>query len=353
VNGRGHGEAGLEMTLKNVTVFVTIVAAGALLSLFGWSGIFAAPSKANTETQNIPRIWFAPLDPIVRPRFGVGGASDFMELFTKGSGWDAAASSVRVFKLYPQFLSRASDADLAAVIKGLKERHIALALEFGLLHSSRACGNGIEGYNGPGALRAAKRILKLGGILAFVAADEPLFFGNYFNGNNACHTPLKSLAVDAAATARSFRSVFPNIRFVDIEPIMGFKSADWTILITRWLKAFSQAYGENFAAFHMDIDWAIDWQPRAITLTKLLRAAKITVGVIYNGNPKDASDQAWLDNALKHSKAYESLTGGSPNDAVFQSWVPHPSHVLPEKSRGSFTNIIVDYARSHHLLRGD
>jgi hypothetical protein len=293
-----------------------------------------------------PRIWFAPMDPFFRPAIHGGGSADFMQLFQPGSAWPRAASYVHVFKLYPQFLRKASDTDLRTVIEGLAQRRIALAIEIGLLRPSDACGRGIEGHDND-QLEIALRIKKLGGSVQYVAADEPVWFGHGFDGPKGCRAAIKALAKNAAMTAREFRSVFPAAKFVDIEPISNFKNADWIEEVEKFHSAFQEDYGEPFSALHIDIDWQQAWQSRASAITAYSRRIGQSLGVIYNGDPNDEPSEAWLAKARQHYTAYEALVGGSPHDAIFQSWVPRPTAVLPETSPGAFTNIILKYVNSH------
>jgi len=312
-----------------------VVAAG----MFGVLAAAPCPIQANSD--NTPRIWFAPRD----PRGLESGSLDFLDLFQDNAPWQRAAALAKVFKLTPRFLTVATDDVLGRVLLDLKRRHIALAAELGVLHPTASCGQ-IEGYM-RNQLELAQRIRRLGGDLRFVAADEPLYFGHSFDGKAACRTPLAALAQDAAGTARQIRSVFPDVRIIDIEPISNFKEANWDSLVAEWLTAFRDAYGEPFAAFDIDIDWGRPWQDRVATITAQMRRANMRIGVIYNGNPKDPTDAAWLDAARQHYTAYEALVGGPPDDVIFQSWVVHPTRVLPESSPDAFTHLLLEYARSH------
>ena len=101
----------------------------------------------------------------------------------------------------------------------------------------------------------AKRIQRLGGEVAYFAADEPLWFGHSFAGKEGCRDPLPDAAKEAADAARSFRSVFPNVKFIDIEPISNFEEPDWIDMIVRWQSEFAHAFGEPFYALHLDVDW--------------------------------------------------------------------------------------------------
>ena len=186
---------------------------------------FAQSPQPTDHTKGLAtQIWFAPLDPVFRPRFGDRSSNDFMKMFEPGAAWPRGRSYVEVFKLYPQFLAKASDTDLSVVINYLKREHIALGTDFGLLLARREteCGWGVEGYNGTGAANVSARITRLGGTLAYVVADEPLFFGHDFIGPNTCHADITELARQAAQTANVFRSFFPNVKIAEAEPIDNF-----------------------------------------------------------------------------------------------------------------------------------
>ena len=114
-----------------------------------------------------PIVWFAPRNqpPIQAP--------DFMELFQPNTPWPKAFSRVQVFQLFPQFVHNASDADLQTVFVNLQQRHIALAIEYGLLNPNdpRLCGGKGprceqgEGFGGAFLAADLARIKTLGGNL--------------------------------------------------------------------------------------------------------------------------------------------------------------------------------------------
>lgn len=91
-----------------------------------------------------------------------------MALFTPNAPWGEAAQRVTVLKISMQFASRGSDSDLAALLKGLRRRNIALAIEMGMLRNDKGCGKG-EGYMSKDMLtRAMRRIKQAGGRLEYV-----------------------------------------------------------------------------------------------------------------------------------------------------------------------------------------
>ena len=308
--------------------------------------LFAADSAPAASDQK-PQLWFAPKDPIPRPAIYSGGSTDYLALFNSGPSWEDAAKYVSVFKLYPQFVSRASDEDLGRVVRDLERRGIPLAIEIGILHQRQTCGH-IEGHDN-NQVDLGKRIQRLGGEVAYFVADEPLYFGHSFAGKQGCRDPLPSLAEEAAGTARAFRAVFPNVKFVETEPISNFQEPDWVELIGRWHAEFARAFGEPFSSFTIDVNWQQPWRERAAAIVARMRADHMPIGLICNGDRDDPTDQAWIDHARQRCEAFERVTGAPPDIVVFQSWVPRPTHVLPEDAPDSFTHLILEYARSHHL----
>ena len=303
-----------------------------------WLFCFLPSARAEAP----PEIWFAPLPAYTNARLGKIGVTDFQNLFATDADWRHAAANVKVFKFLVPYLRTASDADLATAIAFLKQHHIAIAIEIGLLHDVPQCPH-LEGHDGD-QVQIAQRIKRLGGELAYVAADEPLWFGHSVNAKPGCNLDLDALAQEAAATAKAIRTVFPNVEFVDIEPITNFKEPDTAMLFSQWEVSFARAFNEKFAAVDFDIYWPIPWEQRVNSVFKQLNNQHIPVGVICNGNPADADDSSFLANAKAHCDAFAKATGSSPSRVIFQSWVAHPTRVLPESISDSFTHLIVDYS---------
>ena len=295
-----------------------------------------------------PQIWFIPMDPVERP--GIGrGAADYMRLFEPDAPWTKAASYIQVFGVYPQLMRSGSDSDLSTIFGWLKAHGIALAVETGLIQPRTSCRR-TEGFDDDQSAMA-QRIQRLGGDLRYVVADEPVYFGHDNDEPDACHIPIAELARDAAASARSFQSIFPRIQILDGEPISNFKEADWPDHIGQFLTAFRDAYGQPIAAVHLDIDWERPWHERALAIASYLQRVGTPIGVIYNGNPSAKTDAEWLASAREHFRAYEALVGTPPNQAILQSWMPRPTQLLPEGSASAFAGLIIDYADFHQASR--
>jgi hypothetical protein len=295
-----------------------------------------------------PQVWFAALDPVLRPEVGYGGSPQYMELFSPRAPWERAASHVGVIKVYGQWIDHASDADLQRQFADLKRRGIALALEFGAMSAER-CGMGVEGYGGQGILEAARRIQRNGGVLSYLAMDEPLYFGSIYDGKNACHWTPEQAAASAVPNLKALRTLFPQVKIGDIEPV-----GEPTLEITsdryrRGIRAF-HALGVPLAFFHADVSWWTPSYPEKLSaLHKLVASEHIAFGVIYNGNAEDPSDAAWLQSAESHMADVERILG-TPEQVIFQSWNSYPKKLLPESAPDAFTHLIDLYFRTRTKL---
>jgi len=294
--------------------------------------LIALPGSALAAS---PQISFGPMDPVYRPQSGFGGPPDYMALFR--SPGDAILSRIDVFKIYGQFANSGTDDDLKQVFAELKSHHVALAMEIGILTPTEHCGGGVEGYVGTRMLsNAAARIARLGGDLAYIAADEPIA------GANRCHEDLVDAARSAAANVAAVKAVFPRLRVGDIESVGPSPEA-----AIRWVEAFHAAAGEPFAFFHADVPWTKSWRIPLEKLAAAMHERKIPFGVIYNGNNDASSDQAWVAQAEAHWHAVEADEQIRPDQVIFESWVFHPTHLFPDADLGAFTYLVQDYVRRH------
>jgi len=291
-----------------------------------------------------PEVWFAPMDHVIRPEIGGGGAADYMDLFRPHAPWSKAASHIKVFKLYPQFFIQASDQDLQTVIANLRVRNIGLAIEYGMVTPGAGCGRG-EGYDGTAPAIAA-RIKKLGGDLKYIFMDEPLWFGHYSSlpvaGYKACRSSVEEIAKNVANNIKAVRTIFPSVKVGDAEPIGNQEPSDWEQQISTWLAAYQKAVGEPLAFFSADIAWDGPWQNHLIDLTTRLHQAGIPVGFIYNSNPLPTGIE-WVRHAEEHFVAIESMMGLLPDLVFIQTWNLQPDHVLPETTYGTMTNLVDRY----------
>jgi hypothetical protein len=318
-----------------------------LIALAGLLAGAAAP-PARTE------IWLAGVDPFVRQAMRPGEASDYLELFDDAAPWPRAAQHVQVFKTSTQYLLNAPDEALRKMFAGLRRRGIALAFEGLMQPRHDACGQGVEGYSAPGAIgAAAARVRRLGGTIAAVAMDEPLWFGHHAQGPHTCAASIDAVARGVAENVAALRAVFPAARVGDIEPLDPTAPDAWADEIARFGAAFQAASGTPLDFVHADVDWNGPWRPALAALARRLRADRIAYGVIYNGDPQDDFDESWTGHATARFETVEAEPDLAPNQAILQTWMVHPLHMLPETVPGTMTGLVLSYVRpaTHLTLR--
>lgn len=283
-------------------------------------------------------IWFS-------PRSGPEGATDYYGLFESGAPWQRAASHVKAFGLSIQLETDASDEQLKKVIDGLRDRHIALMLDMlplsgPVTRSDKHCGGNVEGYSAPlQSLWVAKRFKALGGDVVYYAMDEPLWFGHFFNGANACHSSVEALIADIGKKVDDIRSQYPAAEIGDVEP-MGVINSGLSDL-EKWLDAFQAATGKPLSFLCLDMDWTAQWQSQVVAVAQLLKRKGVHLQVIYNASDREKSDKEWTSHALANAKALQAVV--KPDVAVIESWNNYPKRVLPETDPTTMTGLIYQY----------
>lgn len=285
-------------------------------------------------------VWLSGVDAYAQPNNP--SSSAFMRLFEPGAKWDAAAARIQVFKVSTQFLHRAADAEISAVIEGLRRRNIALAMEGLMLPASVRCGNGVEGYSGPHVMQEiADRVKHLGGTIRYVAMDEPIWFGNHQGGLNACHDSIETLAEQMVPNVHALKAAFPAIEFGDIEPVNDHTRSQLDAML-EFARAFRAATGEQLAFAHADIIWQDDWRSQLIEWSTRLRKAGMRFGVVFNGDPQDGTDTDWTAHAAERYAAVMADSRMRPDAVIFQTWMQRPTRTVPDNEPGTLTSIVVD-----------
>jgi len=296
-------------------------------------------------------IWLAGVDPFVRHAMDPSSPSDYMALFASGAPWAKASRHVKVFKTSTQWLEQAPDADLRQMIRNLKSRGIALAVEALMIpHPSLdSPGTGVEGFsdNPSGMQYAAQRVQALGGTLDYVAMHEPLWFGHHYAGPNGPQWPIERLVQELNSNVRIIRNIFPQAQIGDVEPIAT-DVAGWADQIAAFAQVFQAVTGTSLSFVHADVAWR---NPTGFLgplrdFTDKMRALGIKVGYIYNGDARDVSDQAWADRAAERFGALELQAVDTPDHAVLQTWMPHPTHMLPDSRSDTMTGMVNRYAKT-------
>jgi hypothetical protein len=246
--------------------------------------------------------------PFLRQKMFQESESDYLELFKPDSSWSKTAQLTQVFLTNGGLILRESDATLQVVFADLKRRHIALAIEAGVLSGkgpdghTQECGVGIEGFGAPGGPdELAKRIQKNGGELAYLAMDEPLWYGHHFSGKNACKWSMERVAQDIVPRFEALRARFPSVQIGDVEPVGTPQPPDWVQEITQWTEVYRRVVGENLSFFHCDVVWTARWQPQVAAIKRVVKSKGLRFGIIYDGGGTGAqeSDELWTREAAE------------------------------------------------------
>jgi hypothetical protein len=224
-------------------------------------------------------------------------------------------------------------------------------IELGLLVYSDvppSCGKGSEGIGrapGPGrpsaAERIAKRLTALGGKLDYIELDEPVTWGYSRTGQTRlgypfCHKPIDVLVNEMAPQIAILRQYFPNMQFGLVDSVNG-RWPDLPQGILSLIDTMNRKLHVKVGFMHTDVAWDSDWRPGLQVLAQGLRVRQVRFGIICDGALNSPSDAAWTELALKRCRDVNSDPRTRLDDFMVQSWLPQPSHYLPENQPGTST----------------
>jgi hypothetical protein len=321
------------MHVKNCVSGFTIAALTLILAIApSWE---SAQARARADSPS-PQIWFNLTN--YKMSNGVDGPQGWNKLFVEpGAPWPAFMNHVQV--VAGAGIAQIPDDVLAKVFVKLDQHHIPFAIESlaqSWVHEPE-CGHGVESYyDPPGARKIAEKIKAAGGELAYVAMDEPLFYGRYYNGHDACHSSIENVAERAAAIIREYKKVFPNLIVGDIEPFPAITDQrNWQNEYRQWMNAFNAALGQPIAFLQIDINWGHDNWPQSLKKTvHFAGSAHLPTGIIYNGDSHRAggTSEGWLESAVQNFTRIEKEMGIHPDQAIFHSWGKFPIHSISDPS---------------------
>jgi hypothetical protein len=222
---------------------------------------FATAGRSDPAGQ-LPKIWFS-MGAISSP---AGHHSWELLFYRPDAPWPAHMDHVTVVGILTQALLKIPDAELTKVAARLKEKHMALGIEM-LAQADDdppGCGSGVEGYYAPFMVAAlAGKLKRTGAELSYIAMDEPLYFGHYYNGKNACHSSIDNVAERVAKNLHEYLKVFPNAIIGDGEPFPAITDQpNWKDDYKHWIDAFHAKVGKELAFTDVDINWGVKNQGR-------------------------------------------------------------------------------------------
>jgi hypothetical protein len=289
-------------------------------------------------------IWLGPNQP---PSPSDPRPVDWGQLFERDAPWTNAAANTRVFILEPTFIRNASDAVLSKVAADLLRRHIGIDVDIQSIAKidDRHCG-GIEGYAYPPEIRVtAEKLKRLNIPVAYIHIDEPIWFGSYSHDSRSCHLSILNLVERVAENITEFLKIYPDVSIVQVEPIPGLTShQDWEADVTLFKHSLEATLGKAPTTLQLDINWNDPAWPEALRHVRAFTlATQLKLGLIYNGTGMDYSDTDWIANAVQNFDRVEDDLLIIPDQAIFASWDPFPTHLLPESDPLAQTYLIDRY----------
>jgi hypothetical protein len=275
--------------------------------------------------------------------------------FQPDAPWPETMNHVQVVGVLTQVMNQISDEDLAKVAKRLNQHHIAVAL--GLLATDNTprpdaparCGANVEGYDSPEeTARIAAKLKRAGINLRYIAMDEPLWFGHYYNEKNACRSSIDNVAERVAANFAAYEKLFPEIVIGDTVPIPSLTDQpNWQNDYRQWREAFQAHTGRPLAFTVLDINWPRpNWTQSLQAMAAFLRNQHLRLGIIYNADaPPAMTNDEYLDAARQHFVQIEQSMRIVPDVAVFASWVRFTRHAITDASGRGQDYLVEQYVR--------
>jgi beta-lactamase regulating signal transducer with metallopeptidase domain len=294
------------------------------------------PGKLLAAAAAAPQLWISWVA-------GSAPAADSGWLFSPDADWKTVASHTSAIQLPPAVILNNKEDVLKRAFENLAERHIGLALEFRVLVRTDQCSQWTKAFSDPGDLeKILDRIHRLGGDLKYAVMDDPFFFGHRFSaGSAACLELPARLAQQIAEKIRLVRTYFPDAEIGTADVVD--ESRAWIDELAEWTDVYQKATGEPLAFFHADVAWSHAAIRNLAPLAQALKARHIPFGIIYNADDAAHSDETWIDSTRQHIAEIESSLGIRPYAAIFRSWAPYPSRLLPEPRPGTLTNLAFQY----------
>jgi len=326
---------------------------GIYLRFIGYVVMTAAFFSGPVRPAAAAAIWMGAIEPARRSQMleqqGLRGPSDYMDLFRPDAPWASAASGLKALKITTAFGLQSTDDDFQRLIDDLKRRHIALAVELGVLVGSARCGRTFEGYRAPNDVEAlAKRVRKFGGQLDYVAMDEPVWQGHTAKGGGRsalragiagavrCQDPVASLVEQIAPKVAILHEIFPNVRVGQID-VINATSPEQIDAMLLFADLYRKKTGMPLAFLHADISWQTNWRPLLQRLAQGLHQRGIRIGVVCNGDRADQRNEEWINKALQRCRTIAADSSIEADDFLVQSWHPLPTKALPETDPGALT----------------
>jgi len=304
----------------------------------------------------MPNLWFCPNI----------GAKDTLELFRQPDAWSQARSRIDTFQFYAQNIMAGVDVDMAAnpnwelvgpntfqalvdvdAFRKLAEWNIKVALEIGAVKPGDCDAKKNTELTG----RLIKRIQDAGGVVDFIAIDEPIpssrsaLWENMMPGLG-CHLTLRDAATATVNYCQAVRAEFPGVSIGLIEAFPNSRVAE----LLKFVQHMSEG-GFHPEFLHLDVDRnalrkKVDDKQLAVEMDEIGRVcqrAPIPYGQILWGQ-MFKSDVQYRESVMTWASKIQRFKV-QPDRIIVQSWEAlNGMKDLPK-------NLPPDYQYSHtHLL---
>jgi hypothetical protein len=294
--------------------------------------------------------------------------SDFLALFDANAPWPVVRSKTEVFSTHENLLGGRMNLE-QKLVPFIQSTGIQLALEVGGLRSFLVANLAPGQPELVGELTAQEELQKmalitnLGGAISYLHMDSPIGYTLASAGDTICAFEPPQAASELTDYMEAVRQVYPDIRFVLIEPVPWYRVAKYAAFpgqdrgdlldILQTVVDTLAAHGLQLEAFHADNPFGYaesqgrgdaGWK-KLVELQNWVQAHGLRFGLILNDDldyPIDYpenSDSLFFSNTLS---SYEHFlaAGGNPDNVPVMSWYPYPSQTLPEDQPYTFTYLV-------------
>lgn len=271
---------------------------------------------------------------------------DFPQLFSDPDAWASGWSELSAFSINNYSADLAPEDLLHTVFGFLSAHNISLEVALQGL-PVEGCGLGVEGMvqTVRHPIATAERLKKLNAQVATFGLDEPLFFGHFWDGHNACRLPVEEVAERLARTIAAVRAIYPSARINDYEVPTGKAYPQWGTVLPQWLEAYQRHTGTPLDAMTLDANWRDPhWQDAVRESVRILHAHGVKAGLFLDatGGP-DVTDESWMAEAHRNGETIIRDKFGL-DFVIIASWMGHPKRLLPASDPLSLTSLIPWFA---------